>query len=105
MPCPKIARPMPPACGLRGRTDSRADIAWFEVRATGPDYPNAKATQANPQVSAEGVAQLDGSVFRRTDRPRRQNAASVCVPRFSASVRARRRPVCGRGGLPTHQGD
>ena len=60
MPCPKIARPMPPACGLRGRTDSRADPAWLEVRATGPDYPIAKATQTNPQVSTEGVVQLDG---------------------------------------------
>lgn len=45
---------------LSGPTRSRADSAWPEVRATGPDYPNAKATQANPQVSAEGVAQLDG---------------------------------------------
>lgn len=34
--------------------------AWLEVRATGPDYPIAKATQANPQVSTEGVVQLDG---------------------------------------------
>lgn len=48
---------------LPGPTRSRADSAWSEVRATGPDYPNAKATQANPQVSAEGVAQLDGCML------------------------------------------
>lgn len=51
---------MPPACGSRGRTDSRVDSTWRVVRTTGPAYPNAKTTLANPQLGTGGIVQLDG---------------------------------------------
>lgn len=74
MPCPKIARPMPPACGLRGRTDSRADCL-----ARGPrNRPRLPDREGDASQSAGKHGRRRPArrhlLFRRTDRPRWHNA-------------------------------
>ena len=91
---------------LPGPTSSRADSAWPGVRATGPACPNAKATQASPQVSAEGVAQLDGCMLGAPiDRAGRAQTPYAYAGFPSPSGRADGLSAAGAGFRPARATD